>query len=82
MRALVRREHTYGSDWIKTTNTGGYFSAGDDPARVTWFDDQMEALTWPLINSVCPSLFIPVPLKVASRQFVLARGVSSMRTDR
>ena len=45
MRALVRREHTYGSDWIKTTNTGGYFSAGDDPARVTWFDDEMEALT-------------------------------------
>jgi imidazolonepropionase-like amidohydrolase len=45
VRALVRREHTYGSDWIKTTNTGGYFSAGDDPARVTWFDDEMEALT-------------------------------------
>jgi imidazolonepropionase-like amidohydrolase len=45
LKALVRREHTYGSDWIKTTNTGGYFSAGDDPARVTWFDDEMEALT-------------------------------------
>jgi imidazolonepropionase-like amidohydrolase len=45
VRALVRREHTYGSDWIKTTNTGGYFSDGDDPARVTWFDDEMEALT-------------------------------------
>ena len=45
IRALVRREHTYGSDWIKTTNTGGYFSAGDDPARVTWFDDEMEMLT-------------------------------------
>lgn len=44
IRALVRREHTFGSDWIKTTNTGGYFSAGDDPARVTWFDDEMEAL--------------------------------------
>ena len=41
----MRREHTYGSDWIKTTNTGGYFSAGDDPARVTWFDDEMEMLT-------------------------------------
>jgi imidazolonepropionase-like amidohydrolase len=36
IRALVRREHTFGSDWIKTTNTGGYFSPGDDPARVTW----------------------------------------------
>jgi imidazolonepropionase-like amidohydrolase len=44
IKALVRREHTYGSDWIKTTNTGGYFSAGDDPARVTWFDDEMEVL--------------------------------------
>ncbi len=45
IRALVRREHTFGSDWIKTTNTGGYFSRGDDPARVTWFDNEMEALT-------------------------------------
>ena len=45
VRALVRREHTFGSDWIKTTNTGGYFSPGDDPARVTWFDDEMQALT-------------------------------------
>lgn len=45
IKALVRREHTFGSDWIKTTNTGGYFSAGDDPARVTWFDDEMQVLT-------------------------------------
>jgi imidazolonepropionase-like amidohydrolase len=45
IRALVRREHTFGSDWVKTTNTGGYFSPGDDPARVTWFDDEMEMLT-------------------------------------
>jgi len=45
VKALVRREHVFGSDWIKTTNTGGYFSAGDDPARVTWFDEEMEALT-------------------------------------
>jgi imidazolonepropionase-like amidohydrolase len=45
IRALVRREHSYGSDWIKTANTGGYFSAGDDPARVTWFDEEMEVLT-------------------------------------
>jgi imidazolonepropionase-like amidohydrolase len=45
IKALVRREHTFGSDWIKTTNTGGYFSTGDDPARVTWFDDEMEMLT-------------------------------------
>lgn len=45
IKALVRREHTFGSDWIKTTNTGGYFSAGDDPARITWFDDEMAVLT-------------------------------------
>ena len=45
IKSLVRREHIFGSDWIKTTNTGGYFSAGDDPDRVTWFDDEMEALT-------------------------------------
>ena len=44
IKALVRREHTFGGDWIKTTNTGGYFSPGDDPARVTWFDDEMEVL--------------------------------------
>jgi imidazolonepropionase-like amidohydrolase len=44
IRRLVRREHTYGSDWIKTANAGGYFSAGDDPARATWFDDEMETL--------------------------------------
>ena len=25
----MRREHKYGGDWIKTTNTGGYFSPGD-----------------------------------------------------
>ncbi len=45
IRRLVRREHAYGSDWIKTANAGGYFSAGDDPARSTWFDDEMKELT-------------------------------------
>jgi imidazolonepropionase-like amidohydrolase len=45
IRRLVRREHAFGSDWIKTSNAGGYFSAGDDPARGTWHDDEMEALT-------------------------------------
>lgn len=44
IRRLVRREHAYGSDWIKTANAGGYFSVGDDPARPTWFDDAMDAL--------------------------------------
>jgi imidazolonepropionase-like amidohydrolase len=44
IRRLVRREHAYGADWIKTANAGGYFSAGDDPARATWFDDEMGAV--------------------------------------
>src|ERR1700674_4068578 len=44
IRELVRMEHAFGGDWIKTMNTGGYMSAGDDPARVTWFEDEMQAL--------------------------------------
>lgn len=44
IRRLVRREHAYGADWIKTANAGGYFSVGDDPARPTWFDEEMDAL--------------------------------------
>lgn len=44
LRRLVRREHANGCDWIKTANAGGYFSAGDDPARGTWFDDEMDSV--------------------------------------
>jgi imidazolonepropionase-like amidohydrolase len=44
IRRLVRREHAHGSDWVKTVNAGGYFSVGDDPARGSWFDDELEAL--------------------------------------
>lgn len=44
IRELVRMEHTFGGDWIKTMNTGGYMSAGDDPAKVTWFEDEMQCL--------------------------------------
>jgi len=44
VRTRVRTEHKYGSDWLKTANAGGYFSAGDDPARTTWFDDELTAL--------------------------------------
>jgi imidazolonepropionase-like amidohydrolase len=44
IRRLVRREHAFGSDWIKATNAGGYFSPGDDPDRCTWFDEEFEAL--------------------------------------
>jgi imidazolonepropionase-like amidohydrolase len=44
IRELVRMEHAFGGNWIKTMNTGGYMTAGDDPARVTWFEDEMRAL--------------------------------------
>ena len=44
IRELVRMEHAFGANWIKTMNTGGYMSAGDDPARVTWFEDEMVTL--------------------------------------
>jgi imidazolonepropionase-like amidohydrolase len=44
IRELVRMEHAFGANWIKTMNTGGYMSAGDDPARVTWFEDEMLTL--------------------------------------
>ncbi len=44
IRKLVRMEQAFGSNWIKTMNTGGYMSAGDDPAKVTWFEDEMQAL--------------------------------------
>lgn len=45
IRELVRTEHKRGAEWIKTANTGGYATPGDDPARVTWFDDEMAAVT-------------------------------------
>jgi imidazolonepropionase-like amidohydrolase len=41
---LVRAKHAFGGDWIKTMNTGGYMSFGDDPAKVTWFEDEMQSL--------------------------------------
>jgi imidazolonepropionase-like amidohydrolase len=44
IRELVRMEHAFGGDWIKTMNTGGYMSFGDAPAKVTWFDDEMQCL--------------------------------------
>ncbi|HEY8285783.1 MAG TPA: amidohydrolase family protein [Chloroflexota bacterium] len=76
IKALVRREHTFGSDWIKTTNTGGYFSRGDDPARVTWFDDEMETLT-----STARQLGLPVAVHTgaaAGCKQALRLGVRSL----
>jgi imidazolonepropionase-like amidohydrolase len=63
IKALVRREHSFGSDWIKTTNTGGYFSAGDDPGRVTWFDDEMQVLT-----SAAKQLGMPVAVHTGAAE--------------
>jgi imidazolonepropionase-like amidohydrolase len=63
IRRLVRREHTYGSDWIKTANAGGYFSVGDDPARPTWFDDEMEA-----VCSTARLLGMPVAVHTGAAQ--------------
>ena len=78
IKALVRREHTFGGDWIKTTNTGGYFSPGDDPARVTWFDDEMEMLISTARQLGMPVLFIPELPRDASKPFVLVHVVSNM----
>jgi len=44
IRELVWMAHAFGGNWIKTMNTGGYMSAGNDPAKVTWFEDEMQAL--------------------------------------
>jgi imidazolonepropionase-like amidohydrolase len=63
IRRLVRREHAYGSDWIKTANAGGYFSVGDDPARPTWLDDEMEALC-----STAQLLGMPVAVHTGAAQ--------------
>lgn len=63
IKALVRREHTFGGDWIKTSNTGGYFSPGDDPARVTWFDDEMN-----LLVATARQLGMPVAVHTGAAQ--------------
>ena len=63
IRRLVRREHAYGSDWIKTANAGGYFSVGDDPARPTWFDEEMEA-----VCSTAHLLGMPVAVHTGAAQ--------------
>ena len=42
IRELVCAEHAFGSNWIKTMNPGGYMSFGDDPAKVTWFEEEMQ----------------------------------------
>ncbi|MGH2859311.1 MAG: amidohydrolase family protein, partial [Solirubrobacteraceae bacterium] len=63
IRRLVRREHAHGSDWIKTANAGGYFSVGDDPARPTWFDEEMQA-----VCSTAELLGMPVAVHTGAAQ--------------
>jgi imidazolonepropionase-like amidohydrolase len=63
IRRLVRREHAFSSDWIKTANAGGYFSVGDDPARPTWFDEEMEA-----VCSTAHLLGMPVAVHTGAAQ--------------
>jgi len=75
IKTLVRREHTFGSDWIKTTNTGGYFSVGDDPAQVTWFDDEIEVLI-----STARQLGMPVAVHTGAAEGCKA-GDSLRRTQ-
>lgn len=42
MRVAVRRDAKYGCDWIKLYATGGFFSAGDDPAQQHFSDEEMK----------------------------------------
>lgn len=41
MRKAVRRDVKFGADWIKIYATGGFFSAGDDPAQQHFSDEEM-----------------------------------------
>jgi len=63
IRARVRTEHKYGSDWIKTANAGGYYSAGDDPAPMTWFDDEIATLV-----DTATQLGLPVAVHTGATQ--------------
>ena len=44
MRAAVRREVKYGSEWIKVLASGAMMSVGDDPRRVHYSPEELEAL--------------------------------------
>jgi imidazolonepropionase-like amidohydrolase len=62
-RELVRSEHAHGADWIKTMNTGGYMSFGDDPARVTWFDEEMQ-----IVADTARQLDVPVAVHTGAAE--------------
>lgn len=42
MRKAVRRDAKFGADWIKLYVTGGFFSAGDDPALQHFSDEELK----------------------------------------
>jgi len=63
IRELVRSEHAHGADWIKTMNTGGYMSFGDDPARVTWFDEEMQ-----IVADTARQLGVPVAVHTGAAE--------------
>jgi imidazolonepropionase-like amidohydrolase len=80
IRRLVRREHAYGSDWIKTANAGGYFSVGDDPARPPGSTRRWRPSAPPHSSCVCPSPCIPARRRLASRRSATGPAVSSTPT--
>jgi imidazolonepropionase-like amidohydrolase len=42
MRKAVRKDVKFGCEWIKLYATGGFFSAGDDPAEQHFSDEEMQ----------------------------------------
>ena len=77
IREMVRMEHAFGGNWIKTMNTGGYMSAGDDPARVTWSKMRCRLSDKRRNSLACRWRYIPGPPRGASRRCAPAPAVSS-----
>ena len=75
IREFVRAEHAFGGDWIKTMNTGGYMSFGDDPAKVTWFKTRCSAWPKPRASLACRSPFTQARRRAANRRCARARAV-------
>lgn len=44
IRKLVRSEIKHGAEWVKFAASGGFSTAGDDPAQVTYTQEEMDAL--------------------------------------
>jgi imidazolonepropionase-like amidohydrolase len=63
VRTRVRTEHKYGGDWIKAANAGSYFDRRDDPAEVTWSDEELSGLA-----DTARGLSMPVAVHTGSSQ--------------